>query len=102
MAETCPFSETSRCRNRDETEALDLGDRGEPETLKNSVSRLSRDRDMSRDPTALVSRSGGFNKKHLLRKLTKMQRLSRLMILSSFPDTPTSVLEILLNIIPIE
>ena len=42
MAETCPFSETSRCRDRDETE-----------TLKNSISRLSRDRDLSRDTTAL-------------------------------------------------
>ena len=47
MAETCPFSETSRCRDRDETEALDLRDRNETETLQNSVSRLSRDRDMS-------------------------------------------------------
>ena len=27
MAETRPFSETSRCRNRDEIEALDLRDR---------------------------------------------------------------------------
>ena len=27
MAETRPFSETSRCRDRDETEALDLRDR---------------------------------------------------------------------------
>ena len=53
MAETCPFSETSRCRDRDETEALDLRDRYETETLKNSVSRLSRDRDMSQDTTAL-------------------------------------------------
>ena len=54
MAHTCPFSETSRCRDRDETVALDLRDRDETETLKNSVSRLSRDRDMSRDTTALV------------------------------------------------
>ena len=54
MAETCPFSETSRCRDRDETEALDLRDRDETETLKNSVSRLSRDQDMSRDTTALI------------------------------------------------
>ena len=41
-------------RDRDETEALDLRDRDETETLKNSVSRLSRDRDMSRDTTALL------------------------------------------------
>ena len=27
MAETCPFFETSRCRDRDEPEALDLRDR---------------------------------------------------------------------------
>ena len=65
MAETCPFSETSRCRDRDETETLDLRDRDETETLdlrdrdetetlKSSVSRLFRDRDMSRDTTALA------------------------------------------------
>ena len=59
MAETCPFSETSRCRDRDETEALDLRDRDETETLKNSVSRLSRDRDMSRDTIALLRTSLG-------------------------------------------
>ena len=53
MIKTCPFSETSRCRDQDETEALDLQDREETETLKNSVSRLSQDRDMSRDTTAL-------------------------------------------------
>ena len=52
MAKTCPFSETSRCR--DETEALDLRDRDETKTLKNSISRLSRDRDMSRETTALL------------------------------------------------
>ena len=39
MAETCPYSETSRCRDRDETEALDLRGRDETETLKNRVSR---------------------------------------------------------------
>ena len=54
MAKACPFSETSRCRDRDETEALDLRDQDETETLKNSVSRLFRDRDMSRDTTALI------------------------------------------------
>ena len=53
MAENCPFTETSRCRDRDETEALDLRDRDETETLKNSVSRLFWDREMSRDTTAL-------------------------------------------------
>ena len=56
MAEICPFSETSRCRDEAEieTETSDLRDRDQTETLKNSVSRLSRDRDMSRDTTALV------------------------------------------------
>ena len=39
MVETCPFSETSRCRGWDETESLDLRDRDDTETLKNSDSR---------------------------------------------------------------
>ena len=55
MAETCPFSETLWCRDRDETETLELRDRDETETLKNSVSRLSQDRDMSLDTTALLA-----------------------------------------------
>ena len=49
-----------------------------------------------------VSWAGGFNKKYLVRKLTKLQRLARLMISSAFPGTPTGALEILLNITPIE
>ena len=64
MAETCPFSETSRCRDRDEAEALDLRDRDETETLKNSVSRLSQDRDMSRDTTALATYIKTYNPAH--------------------------------------
>ena len=51
---------------------------------------------------ACVSWAGGLNKKYLVRKLTKVQRLACLMISSAFPGTPTGVLEILLNIIPIE
>ena len=35
-----------------------------------------------------VSWAGGLNKKYLVRKLTKMQRLARLMISSAFPGTP--------------
>ena len=49
-----------------------------------------------------VSWAGGLNKKYLVRKLTKVQRLPCLMILSVFPGTPTGALEILLNITPIE
>ena len=41
-------------------------------------------------------------KKYLVRKLTKVQRLACLMISSAFPGTPTGALEILLNITPIE
>ena len=41
-------------------------------------------------------------KKYLERKLTKVQRLSCLMISSAFPGTPTGALKILLNKTPIE
>ena len=47
---------------------------------------------------ACVSWAGGLNKKYLVRKLTKVQRLACLMISSAFPGTPTGDLEILLNI----
>ena len=51
---------------------------------------------------ACVSWAGGLNKMYLVRKLTKVQSLACLMILSGFPGTPTGALEILLNITPIE
>ena len=51
---------------------------------------------------ACVSWAGGLNKKYLVRKLTKVQKLACLMISSAFPGTPTGALEILLNITPIE
>ena len=51
---------------------------------------------------ACVSWAGGLNKKYLVRKLTKVQRLACQMISSAFPGTPTGALEILLNITPIE
>ena len=51
---------------------------------------------------ACVSWAGGLNKKYLVRKLTKVQRLACLMISSAFPGTPTGDLEILLNITFIE
>ena len=51
---------------------------------------------------ACVSWAGGLNKKYLVRKLTKVQRLACLMISSAFPGTPTGALEILLNITPME
>ena len=51
---------------------------------------------------ACVSWAGGLNKKYLVRKLTKVQRLACLMISSAFPGTPIGALEILLNITPIE
>ena len=51
---------------------------------------------------ACVSWAGGLNKKYLVRKLTKVQRLACLIISSAFPGTPTGALEILLNITPIE
>ena len=45
--------------------------------------------------------AGGLNKKYLVRKLTKVQRLACLMISSAFPGTSTGAPEILLNITPI-
>ena len=51
---------------------------------------------------ACVSWAGGLNKKYLVRKLTKVQKLACQMISSAFPGTPTGALEILLNITPIE
>ena len=51
---------------------------------------------------ACVSWAGGLDKKYLVRKLTKIQRLACLMILSAFPGTPNGALEILLNITSIE
>ena len=47
-----------------------------------------------------VSWVGGLDKKHLLRKLTKVKRLSCLITSSAFPGTPTSygALKILLDI----
>ena len=52
--------------------------------------------------TACVSWVGGLNKKYLVRKLTKVQRLACMMISSAFPGTPTGALEILLYITPVE
>ena len=49
---------------------------------------------------ASVSWAGGLNKKYLVRKLTKVQRLARLMISLGFPGTPTGALDILLNLTP--
>ena len=43
---------------------------------------------------ACVSWASGLNKKYLARKLTSVQRLVCLMILSAFPGTPTGALEI--------
>ena len=51
---------------------------------------------------ACVSWAGGLNKKYLVKKLTKVQRLACLLISSAFPGTPTGALEILLNMTPIE
>ena len=51
---------------------------------------------------ACVSWAGGLNKKYLVRKLTKVQRLACLIILSAFPGTPTGALKILLSITAIE
>ena len=50
---------------------------------------------------ACVSWAGGLNKKYLVRKLTKVQRLACLLIPSAFPGTPTGALDILLYITPI-
>ena len=44
---------------------------------------------------------GGLNKKYLVKKLSRVQRLACLKISSAFPNTPTGALEILLNIMPI-
>ena len=57
--------------------------------------------DMPTMSNACVFWAGGLNKKYLVRKLTKVQRLACLMILSAFPDTSTGAPEILLNITPI-
>ena len=51
---------------------------------------------------ACLSWAGGLNKKYLVRKLTKVQRLACLMISSAFPGTLTGALKFLLNITPIE
>ena len=51
---------------------------------------------------ACVSWAGGLNKNCLVRKITRVQRLACLIILSAFPGTPTGALEILLNMAPIE
>ena len=51
---------------------------------------------------ACASWAGGLNKKYLVRKLTKVQRLACLIILSAFPGTSTGALEILLKITPAE
>ena len=50
---------------------------------------------------ACTSWVGGVNKKHLAKKISKVQRLACLMISSAFPSTPTGALEMLLNIMPI-
>ena len=57
--------------------------------------------DMPTMSNACVSWAGGLNKKYLVRKLTKVQRLACLMISSAFPGTSTGAPEILLNITPI-
>ena len=51
---------------------------------------------------ACVSWAGGLNKKYLVTKLTKVQRLAFEMISSAFPGTPTEALKILLSKTPIE
>ena len=50
---------------------------------------------------ACTSWVGGLNKKYLVKKLARVQRLACLMISSAFPSTPTGALEVLLNIMPI-
>ena len=50
---------------------------------------------------ACTSWVGGLNKKYLVKKLSRVQRLACLMISSAFPSTPTGALEMLLNIMPI-
>ena len=49
-----------------------------------------------------VSWAGDLNKKYLVRKLTKMQRLACLMISSAFPATPTGALEYCSTLLPFE
>ena len=44
-----------------------------------------------------VCLAGGLNKKYLVRKLTKVQRLAWLIISSAFPGTSTGALELLYN-----
>ena len=51
---------------------------------------------------ACTSWVGGLNKKYLVKKLARVQRLACLMISSAFPSTPTGALEVLLNIMPID
>ena len=51
---------------------------------------------------ACVSWAGGLKKTYLVRKLTKVQRLAYLLILSAFSGIPTDALKILFHIIPIE
>ena len=50
---------------------------------------------------ACVSWAGSLNKKYLVRKLTKVQRLACLMISSAFSGTPTGALVMMLNITPL-
>ena len=57
--------------------------------------------DMPTMSNACVSWAGGLNKKYLVRKLSKVQRLACLMISLAFPGTSTGAPEILLNITPI-
>ena len=49
---------------------------------------------------ACTSWVGGLNKKYLVKKLLRVQRLACLMISSAFPSAPTGAVEMLLNIIP--
>ena len=62
VAETCPFSETSRCQDRHETEALDLRDRDETDILKNSVSRHY---SSARNPDQCVLQANGATLKQV-------------------------------------
>ena len=50
---------------------------------------------------ACVSWAGGLNKKYLVRKLTKVQRLACLMISSAFPGTTNGALEISSTLLPL-
>ena len=51
---------------------------------------------------ACLSWVGGFEKLYLRKKLLKVQRLACLILSSAFPSTPTSALEMLLDIIPLD